>query len=99
MVSIFVAVALRDGHISVKGSLDRARSFVHLKDLISAILLLSDRKSSSSLDRCMAFNVATDVETSVRILVELILHIPRPFFRIRAKLHPWTNLLHRLIFR
>ena len=72
MVSIFVSMALQQGHISVRGSLDRTRSFIHITDLISAMMLLSDRKSMSSFDRCMIFNVSSNIETTVRELVQLI---------------------------
>ncbi len=46
MVSIFMAMMLRDGHIHVKGSPERYHDFVHISDVVRAFLLCLERPKS-----------------------------------------------------
>lgn len=46
MASIYLAMALRDGHIIVKGSKDRYRDFVYVDDVVQAIDLSLKRKGN-----------------------------------------------------
>jgi UDP-glucose 4-epimerase len=46
MVSIFMAMMLKDGHIHVKGSPDRYRDFVYIDDVVTAFLLCLSRPDS-----------------------------------------------------
>jgi UDP-glucose 4-epimerase len=68
MVSIFLAQALRDGRIVVKGSPERYRDFVYIDDVVEAFCLATERSSSGF----SVFNVATGVRTTVSALLELI---------------------------
>lgn len=38
MASIFLAMALKDRHVLVKGSKDRFRDFVYIDDVVDAVL-------------------------------------------------------------
>ncbi len=68
MVSIFLAQALRDGRIVVKGSPDRYRDFVYIDDVVDAFCLATESRSSDF----RVLNVATSVRTTVSTLIELI---------------------------
>lgn len=46
MVSIFMAMMVRNGHIHVKGSPDRYRDFVYIDDVVRAFLLCLERETS-----------------------------------------------------
>jgi UDP-glucose 4-epimerase len=67
MVSIYLAMALKDKNISVKGSPDRFRDFVFIDDVVDAFLL-----SIKSATPYEVFNVATGVKTEVKKLIESI---------------------------
>jgi UDP-glucose 4-epimerase len=68
MVSIYVAMALRDGVIEVRGGLDRFRDFVHVDDVVAAwVAALCERDPLNDV-----VNVATGVRTTVRELLDII---------------------------
>ena len=67
MVSIFLAQALNDRRIHVKGGADRFRDFVYIDDVVAAFRLLETRA-----ERHAVMNVATGVKTTVGALVSCI---------------------------
>jgi UDP-glucose 4-epimerase len=68
MVSIYLAQALANGQIEVKGSVDRFRDFVYIDDVVEAWLRAATY--ASALGRI--FNVGTGVRTTVGELLEHI---------------------------
>lgn len=68
MVSIYLAQALKNRHIHVKGSADRFRDFVYIDDVVGAFL----RFETQALGEHQIFNIGTGVRTTVRDLVERI---------------------------
>lgn len=76
MVSIYLALALRDRKVTVKGSLDRFRDFVFIDDVVSAFLAAEAAPSACA----QVLNVCTGVKTTVGgILDSLERHVPHPF--------------------
>ncbi len=69
MVSIFLAQALRDKRIHVKGSPERFRDFVYIDDIVDSFL-----KAESHIlpGKYSVWNVSTGIRTTVAELVELI---------------------------
>ncbi|MFT4848930.1 MAG: UDP-glucose 4-epimerase [Sediminicola sp.] len=69
MVSIFLAQALQNKHIHVKGSAERFRDFIYIDDVVKAFLRTETvlEKSQHQL-----FNVCSGVKTTVGELVEAI---------------------------
>lgn len=66
MVSIFMAMMLRNGHIHVKGSPERYRDFVHIDDVVRAFLLcLGQQRSHGEV-----INIAGSGRVTVGQLVE-----------------------------
>jgi UDP-glucose 4-epimerase len=68
MVSIFVAQAVREGRILVKGSLDRFRDLVHIDDMVEAWVRAG--REDNAIGRVL--NVGSGVRTSVRELTTMI---------------------------
>jgi len=68
MVSIYLAQALKNRHIHVKGSADRFRDFIYIDDVVDAFLCFE----TQALGEHQIFNVGTGVRTSVQELVERI---------------------------
>lgn len=68
MVSIYLAMALNDKKIEVKGSKDRFRDFVYIDDVVDAFLKAIDRKGSYEV-----FNVCTGKPTTVEEVINSIL--------------------------
>ena len=64
MVSIFLAQALNDRHIHVKGGADRFRDFVYIDDVVRAFRMLEHKAQGHAV-----YNVATGVKTRVGELV------------------------------
>ena len=73
MVSIFLAQAIDNRHIHVKGSSERYRDFVHIDDVVQAFLMANeDRRAGYN-----CYNVGTGVRHTVGNLIEKILaHLP-----------------------
>lgn len=68
MVSIFVAQAIKNKHISVKGSLGRFRDFIYIDDVVEAWYRAATDNEVSE----MSLNLGTGVKTSVGDLIEAI---------------------------
>ena len=68
MVSIYLAQALANGQIEVKGSIDRFRDFVYIDDVVEAWL----RAATYSSALGHIFNLGTGVRTTVGGLLEHI---------------------------
>ena len=68
MVSIFVAQAVREGRILVKGSLDRFRDLVHIDDMVE-VWMRAGRAEGAVGQR---LNVGSGVRTSVGELTSMI---------------------------
>lgn len=68
MVSIFLAQALADGKIHVKGSLDRYRDFIYIDDVVEAWYRAATFPESVN----QIINLGTGVRTTVRQLLKVI---------------------------
>ena len=66
MVSIFMAMMVKDGHIHVKGSPNRYRDFVYIDDVVQAFLLCLEKPQSAG----RALNIANGNRVHVGELVE-----------------------------
>lgn len=69
MVSIFLAQALRDQHIHVKGAAERFRDFIYIDDVVRAFLNTEEKLISGDY---LSFNVCSGVKTTVGELVKTI---------------------------
>lgn len=67
MASIFLAMAITDKHITVKGAKDRFRDFVHVSDVVDAVLLAVEKGKGFDI-----FNVSTCVPTTVENVIREI---------------------------
>ena len=67
MLSIYLAMALKDKKILVKGSPERFRDFIYIDDVVNAFISALENKT-----RFEIFNVATGVSTTVKDLIEEI---------------------------
>ena len=73
MVSIFLAQAIENKHIHVKGSPDRYRDFVYISDVVQAFLMAKEHNRAGY--NC--YNVGTGVRHTVGDLIDNILaHLP-----------------------
>jgi len=70
MVSIFLAQAIKNKHIHVKGSKDRYRDFIYIDDVVDAFLLFLDKKSDRGFYE--VFNISTGIRTTIEQLIELM---------------------------
>lgn len=68
MVSIYLAHALNEGHIPVKGAFDRFRDFVFIDDVVNLWLQAAERDVMPN----RAFNLGTGVKTTIGALLEEI---------------------------
>lgn len=68
MVSIFLAQALKDGSITVKGSPERFRDFVFIDDLIKVFLEVI----KSIPENYTCYNVCSGVKTEVREIISIL---------------------------
>ena len=68
MVSIYIAQALKNKHIEIKGSLNRFRDFVFIDDVVTAWEAVISKK----LEGFNVFNIASGRRTSVEELVRKI---------------------------
>lgn len=67
MASIFLAMAIKDHHILVKGSKDRFRDFVYIDDVVDAVKCTLNRTEGYDF-----YNVCTGVATTVEQIVNTI---------------------------
>lgn len=71
MVSIYLAQALKNKHILVKGSPDRYRDLVYIKDVVDAFKYVYNRIGNSN----KIYNVSTGKKTTVDSLIKKIINI------------------------
>lgn len=69
MFSIYLAQALKNRHIVVKGSKDRFRDFVYIDDIVDSVLLALQRTSGNAFE---IFNVSSGKKRTVEELIEFI---------------------------
>jgi len=69
MASIYLAYLLRNVPVPVTGSLDRYRDFVHVDDVVEALLLALHRPATSSL----VYNIGVGKSTTVRDLLRILI--------------------------
>ena len=67
MASIFLAMAIKDHSVIVKGSKDRFRDFVYIDDVVDAVI-----RSLSRTQGYDVFNVCTGLPTTVEKLISII---------------------------
>ena len=72
MASIFLAMALKNRHIHVKGSKDRFRDFVYIDDVVDAVV-----KSLNRIQGYDVFDVCTGVPTKVEdVIYQIVTRLP-----------------------
>src|SRR5690606_4247928 len=69
MVSIFMAQAIKDNNIHVKGSAERFRDFVYIDDVVDAFLKTEEKLTESDF---LLLNVCSGIKTTVGQVVEAI---------------------------
>lgn len=69
MASIFLAMALKDRHVLVKGSKDRFRDFVYIDDVVDAALKALYREQGEPFE---VYNVSTGIPQTVETIIETI---------------------------
>jgi len=69
MASIYLALAMRERHITVKGSKDRFRDFVYIDDVVSALLCTIGRTNGNKFE---VYNVSNQKKVFVHEIVQLI---------------------------
>lgn len=69
MASIYLALALKDHHIMVKGSKDRFRDFVYIDDVVDAVLKTIDRIAGNHFE---IYNVSNCRKIYVHEIINLI---------------------------
>jgi UDP-glucose 4-epimerase len=80
MVSIYLAQAIVDGHIEVKGDINRFRDFIYIDDVVEA--WWRSTTTSSTINR--AINIGTGYRTTVDELLKIICDcIPGTQFVVR----------------
>lgn len=70
MVSIFLAQAVNQKHIHVKGSKDRYRDFIYIDDVVNAFLSFINEGYTNNAFRF--YNICTGVRTTIEELIELM---------------------------
>lgn len=70
MASIYLAQALENNHIKVKGSFNRYRDFVYIDDVVNALMMGLLPSTSDE-----TYNVATGEATTVETLLDIIVDI------------------------
>ncbi len=74
MASIYLAMALKDKRILVKGSKERFRDFVYIDDVVEAVLKAEKRKMGSIFE---IYNVSTGVKNTVEdVITEIRKNLP-----------------------
>ncbi len=69
MVSIFLAQAVQNKHIHVKGSPNRYRDFVYIDDVVEAFIYTLRKKEN----KYTAMNISTGIKTTVQELIDIII--------------------------
>ena len=79
MVSIYIAQAMKNRKIDIKGSLKRIRDFIYIEDVVESWFRASNYNSSLN----QAINVGTGLATEVKKLVKIIIKkIPGTSYRV-----------------
>ena len=78
MVSIYIAQAMKNRKIDIKGSLKRIRDFIYIEDVVESWFRASNYNSSLN----QAINVGTGLATEVKKLVIIIKKIPGTTYRV-----------------
>jgi len=79
MVSIYIAQAMKNRKIDIKGSLKRIRDFIYIEDVVESWFRASNYNSSLN----QAINVGTGLATEVKKLVKIIIKkIPGTTYRV-----------------
>ena len=69
MVSIFIAMAIKDKKIIIRGPSDRIRDFISVKDVVNAFLKATKRNKGNNFE---AFNIGSGFEIKINKIIELI---------------------------
>jgi len=69
MVSIFIAMAIKNKNILVKGPSNRIRDFINVKDVVQAFLKSAKRNKGNEFE---VLNIATGLGIKINYLVEFI---------------------------
>ena len=81
MVSIYLAQALDNGNILVKGSTDRFRDLIYIDDVVEAWF----RASTYSSALCQTLNIGTGIKTTVGTLLEKVCEsVPESHYHIEG---------------
>ena len=72
MVSIFLAMAIKDKNILIRGPRDRIRDFVHIDDVINCIYKSTSRKNGRNYE---SLNVGTGRSVKVYELIDRIVSL------------------------
>jgi len=73
MVSIFLAQAIQNKHIHVKGPPDRYRDFVYIDDVVNAFKSVLVKKENNYV----VMNISTGIRTTVQDLIDtIVLNLP-----------------------
>jgi len=81
MVSIFLAQALKDGNVTVKGSLERFRDFIYIDDVVEAWV----RAMTSHEAKNKIINLGTGRQTIVQeLLQQFKTHIPNTTWNVKG---------------
>lgn len=76
MASIYLAMALKDKYIVVKGNKDRFRDFVYIDDVVDAVIKADERTDT---DGFKVYNVSTGEKTTVEnVIKEIKRNMPFP---------------------
>lgn len=74
MASIYLAMAVRDKHITVKGASDRFRDFVYVDDVVESVCLSMNREVGEPYE---VFNVSNKRPIHVHEIIDYIeTHLP-----------------------
>lgn len=69
MVSIFLAQAIKDGAIQIKGSAERFRDFIYIDDVVNAFI---ETEELMQIGEYVCYNVCSGIKTTVGELVDAI---------------------------
>lgn len=69
MASIYLAMAIKNHHILVKGAKDRFRDFVYIDDIVDAVLCVLHRNTGNIYE---CYNVSNEKKQTVESIVNLI---------------------------
>lgn len=69
MASIYLTMAIRNRHITVKGSKDRYRDFIHIDDVVDVIIKCLQRQTGESFE---VYNVSSRQKQTVESIIHKI---------------------------